>query len=87
MMNGYGGYGGYGMHGNFVGGFFPMTMIFNLVVLIALIVVGVKLYKKYVSGTDKSKIFSILDEKYASGEITEEEYIKRRTILSNKKKK
>lgn len=87
MMNGYGGYGGYGMHGNFGGGFFPMTMIFDLVVLIAIIVVGVKLYKKYVSGTDKSKIFSILDEKYASGEITEEEYIKRRTILSNKKKR
>ena len=84
MMNGYG---GYGMHGGFGGGIFPITMIFNLVVLIALIVVGVKLYKKYVSGTDKSKIFSILDEKYASGEITEEEYIKRRTILSNKKKR
>ena len=84
MMNGYG---GYGMHGSFGGGFFPITMIFNLVVLIALIVVGVKLYKKYVSGTDKSKIFAILDEKYASGDITEEEYIKRRTILSNKKKR
>ncbi len=84
MMNGYG---GYGMRGSFGGGFFPMTMIFNLVVLIALIVVGVKLYKKYVSGTDKSKVFNILDEKYASGEITEEEYIKRRTILSNKKKR
>lgn len=84
MMNGYG---GYGMQGGFGGGFFPMAMICNLVILIALIVVGVKLYKKYVSGTDKSKVFSILDEKYASGEITEEEYIKRRTILSNKKKR
>lgn len=78
-------YGGYGMHGGFGGGVF--SMICSLVILIALIVVGVKLYKKYISGTDKSKVFNILDEKYASGEITEEEYIKRRTILLNKKTK
>lgn len=81
------GYGGYGFQSCIGGGFFPFTMIFNVVILIILVVVGVKLYKKYISGTDNSTAIKILNEKYASGDITEEEYSKRREILLNKNKK
>lgn len=63
------------------GGMFIM-MGFKILIFIALIVFAFKLFKKY---TDKSNdAIKILNEKFASGEITQEEYLNRKAILSQK---
>ncbi len=67
-------------------GFSPwmfMMMGIRILVFIVLIVFGVKLIKNYTSNSNGA--LKILDEKFASGEISEEEYIKRRTVMTQKK--
>lgn len=67
-------------------GFSPwmfMLMGIRILVFIVLIVFGVKLIKNYTSKSNGA--LKILDEKFASGEISEEEYIKRRTVMAQKK--
>ena len=82
------GFGGYGY-----GGFGPASSIgyegmflamgFRMLIFIVLIVLAVKLFKNY---TYKSNgAMKILDEKFASGEINKEEYLSRKTILSQKR--
>ena len=80
---GYGGFGGFvpassiGYEGMF------LAMGFRMLIFIVLIVLAVKLFKNY---TYKSNgAMKILDEKFASGEISKEEYLSRKTILSQKK--
>ena len=67
------------------GGGFTWMFIFMGIKLLAfaiLIFLAVKLFNKY---TDRSNnIMNVLDEKFASGEISEEDYLKRKTILSKK---
>lgn len=67
-------------------GFSPwmsMMMGIRILVFIVLIVLGAKLIKNYTSNSNGA--LKILDEKFASGEISEEEYIKRRTVMIQKK--
>jgi len=60
-----------------------LAMGFKMVIFIVLIVLAVKLFKNY---TYKSNgAMKILDEKFAGGEISKEEYLSRKTILSQKK--
>lgn len=75
--------------GHFIGGGVagPNPLMFvvmgiNIVIVIALIVIAVKLFNKYANHNRKA--LGILDEKFANGEITEEEYLKRKTILKQK---
>lgn len=74
------GFGGPGF--GFGAGMFIM-MIFRILIFIGLIVFGVKLIKNYT--TNSNSALKILDEKFASGEISEEEYIKRRNVMTQKK--
>lgn len=67
-------------------GFSPwmsVMMGIKILVFIVLIVLGIKFIKSYTSNS--SSALKILDEKFANGEISEEEYIKRRTIITQKK--
>ena len=63
------------------GGMF-LAMGFRILIFIALLVFAFKLFKNY---TNKSNdAMKILNEKFASGDITQEEYLKRKSILSQK---
>lgn len=67
----------------FVGMFF--SMIFNLLIFIGLIALAVKLLKSNpIKLNNTNKTIAILDERFAKGEINEEEYLKRKTILQQK---
>lgn len=60
-----------------------LSLGFKLIIFATLVVVGFKVFKHY---TDKSNnTMQILDDRFARGEIGEEEYLKKRTILSHKK--
>ncbi len=79
FCNGYGGLGpassiGYG--GMFLG------MGFRMLVFIVLIFFAVKLFKSYSNKSNSA--MRILNEKFANGEMTQEEYLKRKEILSQK---
>ena len=76
------GYGGFGPASS-IGyeGMFIMMGI-RMLIFIALIVFAFKIFKNY---TNKSNdAMKILNEKFASGDITQEEYLKRKSILSQK---
>ncbi|MDP4147614.1 MAG: SHOCT domain-containing protein [Bacillota bacterium] len=73
---------GFASHGYFGGGFMLIMMVFRLLILIGIVVLAVKLFKKYTNNS--SSVIRILDEKFAKGEISEEEYIKRKSILKQK---
>lgn len=67
-------------------GFSPwmfMMMGIRILIFIVLIVLGVKIIKSYTSKSNGA--LKILDEKFANGEISEEEYVKRRGIITQKK--
>jgi putative membrane protein len=63
-------------------GWFLLATGFRLLIFAGLIFVAVKLLKNYSNNTNKT--MRILDEKFASGEISEEEYLKRKAVLSQK---
>ncbi|EKQ53067.1 MULTISPECIES: SHOCT domain-containing protein [unclassified Clostridium] len=64
------------------GGMF-LAMGFKMLIFIVFAVLAVKLFKSY---TNKSSdAMKILNEKFASGEMSQEEYLKRKEILSQKK--
>lgn len=79
-----GGFGGYGLgsSGTIGFGWMLLSMGFRLIIFIGIIVLIFKLFKSY--SNKSSDVIRILDEKFANGEISEEEYLKRRTILSQK---
>lgn len=82
FCRGFGGYGGFGPASSigYEGRF--MMMGFRILIFIALIVIAVKIFKIY---TNKSNdAMKILNEKFASGEITQEEYLSRKAILTQK---
>ena len=78
------GFSGYGYGGG--GGMFIM-MGFGFLIFLALIYLSFKLMKvnspSLVSSSSNSAL-SILNERYAKGEINEEEYTKKKIILSKK---
>ena len=81
FCGGFGSY-GFGSSGSLGFGWMFLAMGFRLLVFIGLIVLVVKLFKNH---TNKSNdTMRILDERFAKGEINEEEYLKRRNILSQK---
>lgn len=85
MCRGFGGFGGhgFGLSGPMGTGWMFLGMGFRLLIFIGLIVIAVKLFKNY---TDKSNEgVKILNERFAKGEISEEEYAKKKIILSAKK--
>lgn len=61
----------------------PMMMTIRILVFIVLIVLGAKFIKSYTSNSNGA--LKMLDEKFVNGEISEEEYTKRRTIITQKK--
>lgn len=80
-FRGFGGY-GFGPAGSAGFGWMFLAMGFRLLIFIGLIILAVKLFKSYTNKSNNT--LKILDERFAKGEISEEEYIKRRTILSQK---
>ncbi|MBU5590719.1 SHOCT domain-containing protein [Clostridium sp. MSJ-4] len=63
-------------------GWMFLAMGFRLLIFVGLIFLTVKLFKSF---TNKSNdLMTILNEKFARGEISEEEYLKRKTILSQR---
>lgn len=81
FCRGFGGY-GFGSGGSIGFGWMFLAMGFRLLIFIVLIVLAVKLFHKYNNKSNNS--LRILDEKFAAGEISEEDYLKRRAILSHK---
>jgi putative membrane protein len=83
ICNGFGGYGGFGPASSIGYEGMFLAMGFRMLIFIVLIVLAVKLFKNY---TNKSNgAMRILNEKFAGGEISQEEYLSRKTILSQKK--
>lgn len=85
-------FGGRGYGGGFIengcggmfsghGSFGMMGMLLLLVLIVAIIYYLSK--KKHVSNDDD--ILEILKRKYVEGEITEEEYVQKKNVLTNKK--
>jgi putative membrane protein len=81
FCNGYG-YGGFGPASNIGYGGMFLGMGFRMLVFIVLIGVAVKLFKSYSNKSNSA--MKILNEKFANGEMTQEEYLKRKEILSQK---
>jgi putative membrane protein len=85
---------GYERFGGHVGGGGMFIMMgFGFLVFLALIFIAYKLMKIHhsnhshlsaPSNIENNAAISILNERFAKGEIDEEEYIKRKTILSQK---
>lgn len=80
---GYGfGYHGYGNGFMGLGGpYLIIFMIIKLLIIIGIVVVGIKLFKRHVKGNNNA--IKILDNMYAKGEISQEEYKKRKEFLKN----
>jgi len=77
----FGDYGGGGGGGMFI------MMGFGLLIFITLIFLAFKLMKSNSSSNfslSSNPALNILNERYAKGEIEEDEYIKKKIILSNK---
>jgi len=67
-------------------GFSPWMFVMmgiKMLIFIGIIVLGVRLIKNYTRNSNSA--LKILDEKFAIGEISEEEYIKRRTVMTQKR--
>ena len=73
---------GFGPSGPLGFGWMFLAMGFRLLIFIGLIVLGIKLFKSYTNKSNNT--MKMLDERFAKGEISEEDYLKRRTILSQK---
>lgn len=83
---GFGGFGGPGAchgYGLWYGGFGMWHMGIWLIVIAVLIALFVWQYKKHGHG-HRDPAMSLLREKFAKGEITEEEYLSRKALLSRK---
>lgn len=79
-----GGFGWYGYsHLNSIGfGGMFLAMGFRMLMFIILIVIVFKLFKNYTNKSSDS--MKIINEKFASGEMSQEEYLKRKAIFSQK---
>lgn len=83
FCRGFGGYGGFGPVNSIGYGGMFFAMGFRVLIFIVLIALAFKLFKTY--ATNSSDAMKILNDKFASGEISQEEYLKRKAILSQKK--
>lgn len=84
FCGGFGGFGGYGFGpSSSIGyGWMFLVMGFRLLIFIGLILLVVKIFKNHSIKSNDS--LRIINEKFARGEMSEEEYLRRRTILSQK---
>jgi len=76
-----------GMHGiSQIGGNFGpwiiIAMALKLVILVVIIVIAYKYFKKH--NLRSISAIKILNERYAKGEIDEEDYLKRKEVLKQK---
>lgn len=60
-----------------------VPMILRSLIFVGLVYLAIKLFKN--NGSDSRSAINILNEKYANGEISEEEYIKRKNVLIQSK--
>jgi putative membrane protein len=83
MFCGFGGYGPgiYGA-GAYNSGWLFFFMAFRILIFAAVIILAYKLIKHY--GNKSRDVIKMLDMAYAKGEINEEEYIKRKNVLTRK---
>lgn len=82
FCRGFGPY-GFGPSNSFLGsGWMFLSMGVRLLVFIGLVILAIKLFKNYNNKSNDS--IKILNEKFAKGEINEEEYLKRKSVLSQK---
>lgn len=80
------GFGGRGFAAGAGFGFSPWMFVMmgiKMLIFIGIIVLVVRLIKNYTINSNSA--LKILDEKFAKGEISEEEYIKRRSVITQKK--
>lgn len=56
-----------------------IPMVLRVLVLVGIIYVEVKLFKNYTR--DNNNAIKMLNERYAMGEISEEEYLKRKNTM------
>jgi putative membrane protein len=82
MFCGFGG-SGFGGYGYGFGAGMLIMMAFRILIFIGLIVLVVKVVKNYTTNyaINSNSALKILDEKFASGEISEEEYTKKRNLM------
>ncbi|MBC2581708.1 SHOCT domain-containing protein [Clostridium sp. DJ247] len=73
---------GYGFYNYGLGTWGFLMMGIRMLLFVVLIVLGIKLIKNYISSSNNA--IKILDEKFAKGEISEEEYIKRKNFITEK---
>jgi putative membrane protein len=59
-----------------------LMMGIKVLIFIALIVVGIRLFNKHTENSRSA--LKILDEKFAKGEINEDDYIARKNVLLKK---
>ncbi len=76
-----GGYGAYGF-GSLGSGFALLSMGFSFLLFVGLIILAYKLFKQFSSNSNG--VLKVLDLAYVKGEISEEEYIKKKAILIRK---
>jgi putative membrane protein len=81
FCGGFGGYGAYG-YGSLGGGWALMSMGFRLLIFVGVIILAYKLIKQFTNKPGDA--LNILDMAYAKGEISEEEYLKRKSALLRK---
>ncbi|WP_010234013.1 SHOCT domain-containing protein [Clostridium arbusti] len=75
---------GCGYGNGFIGWGSPYLIIFMIIrflIIIGIVVVGIKLLKGYFNGNNNA--IKTLNSMYAKGEITEEEYKKRKEFIKN----
>jgi len=72
-------FGGHGNFGNFGGFISPFHIGFAIIITLLIIFAIYKLTKKKDNQSDE--VLEILKMKYVSGEIDEEEYVKRKNVL------
>lgn len=84
FCRGFGGFNGYGYGptGTLSSGWFFLTMGLRMLIFVGLIFLAFRFFKSFTGKTDETT--RILDKRFATGEIGEEEYIKRKSILSQK---
>lgn len=77
-----GGLSGYGF-GSMASGWFFLATGFRVLIIVGLILLAFKYFGNPIINRSNDAL-KILDEKFARGEISEEEYIRRKTILSQR---
>jgi putative membrane protein len=84
FCSGFGNFRGYGFtsSGTINHGWMFFAMGFRLLIFIGLIFVAFRIFKIY--STKNNPSIKIIDEKFAKGEINEEEYLKRKAVLLKK---